>query len=209
MPSPSLDELGLAHGTDKSSAKHNYFEVYERALAHLREEPIRLLEIGVFNGGSLRTWRDYFANGHIVGVDNQAHTLKHAGDRIDVILGDQDDPAGLKAIARAHGPFDVIIDDGSHIWRHQISTLQALLPLVKPGGVYILEDLHTSYGGFRREYGQGGGEPAASYVLNFANRVLGDRYMVLTEEPDPFLASAAKLVRSIQLCNRTAIFQRR
>jgi hypothetical protein len=205
----SLDELGRANGTDKSSVKHDYLVMYEQALRHLRLTSVSLLEIGVFKGASLRTWRDFFPRGRIVGVDIDPAALQYAGERMEVYLGDQDDPEGLRSFVEAQGPFDVIVDDGSHMWRHQISTMRALLPLVKPGGFYILEDLHTSYGPHRREYGVGGGEPAASFVLRFAERVLGDRFLVLDNEPDPFMAAAGRLVRSVQICGRTAILQRR
>jgi Methyltransferase domain len=205
----SLDEIGIACGTDKSSTKHHYLELYDDALRHLRFAPVRLMEIGVFNGSSLRMWRDYFPNGTIVGVDNKRHSLKHSGGRISVHLGDQADPDGLIDLAKEHGPFDIIVDDGSHIWNHQIKTMTALLPLVKPRGIYILEDLHTSFGPYIKDYSVGGGETGASFVLRFAERVLGDRFHKLDDEPEELMANAARLVRSVQICNRTAIFRRR
>lgn len=208
-PLPSLDRIGVGHGTDKSSLKHHYLDLYDRALAHRRLEPIRLLEIGVFKGASVRTWRDYFPNGRIVGLDIDPDALQHAGPRIEIVLGDQADPEGLRAIVQERGPFDVIIDDGSHIWRHQIDTLRALLALVTPGGLYILEDLHTSFGPYRPDYGAGGGETAAAYVLRLAERLLSEPFDRRAEEDDPFLASVPRLVRSIEICNRTALFHRR
>jgi predicted O-methyltransferase YrrM len=143
---PTLDALGIQHGTDKSSRNHGYLPLYDGVLAPLRQRPVRLLEIGVLGGASLRMWRDYFPHGHIVGLDRDTAAQAHAGERVEVHLADQADPQGMAALVRSLAPFDVMIDDGSHIWSHQIETLRVLLPLVKPGGVYILEDLHTSYG---------------------------------------------------------------
>jgi len=205
----TLDEIGILHKTDKSSKKHNYLAVYEQVLQSMRDKPIKLLEIGIFNGASLRMWRDYFPQGKIVGVDNKPQALEHAGERIEVYHGDQADPDGLIALATKHGPFDVIIDDGSHIWWHQIATMRALLPLVRSGGHYILEDLHTSFGEYVPNYGVNSKETAASFCFRFAERVLADRALKLDPEPDPFLAAAPQLVSKVLIANRTAIFYRK
>jgi predicted O-methyltransferase YrrM len=204
---PSLDALGLKHGTDKSSRTHGYLAVYDRVLARLRRRPVRLLEIGVLNGASLRMWRDYFGQGEIVGLDRDPATLAHAGERIAVHLADQDEMAGLAATVRRLGPFDVIIEDGSHLWAHQIGCLRALLPLVKPGGFYILEDLHTSYGRWAPRYRGEAEESAAAFCWRVAEAVLAEG--AAAPDPDPFLAEAPRLIESVQFCRRAAIFARR
>ena len=206
---PNLDEIGINSGTDKSSKKHNYLSFYEIFVAPLRNKKVKVMEIGVFNGASLRMWRDYFPDGYVLGVDNKPHTLVHAGERIDVRHGDQNFPDGLANLAQEFGPFDIIIDDGSHLWHHQINTMKALLPLVKSGGIYIVEDLQTSFGEYIANYGTPDGEPAARYCLKFAERVIADRALKLDLEPDPFLAQASKLVRAVQFSNRVAVFLRR
>lgn len=65
----SLDSIGLRYGTDKASPSNDFLSFYERYFEPLRGRPIKLLEIGVMDGASLRTWRDYFPNGTIIGVD--------------------------------------------------------------------------------------------------------------------------------------------
>lgn len=105
-----------------------------------------VLEIGVSHGGSLQMWRDYFGRGStIIGldIDERLRSLEDPGFR--VVIGDQSDPVFLKSLADQYGPFDIVIDDGSHAPAHQVASLTALWPHVKVGGVYLVEDLHTSY----------------------------------------------------------------
>ncbi|HKN55231.1 MAG TPA: class I SAM-dependent methyltransferase, partial [Amycolatopsis sp.] len=82
---------------------------------------------------------------------------KVSGPRLTVLRGDQNDPAQLEALAKEHGPFDIVIDDGSHINEHVLTSFHALFPHVRTGGFYVIEDLWTSYlpgyGGDDRDFG--------------------------------------------------------
>jgi cephalosporin hydroxylase len=152
----SLHEIGLRHGTDKATERRNLLGVYDGFLAPLRDEPINLLEIGVLGGASIRTWRDYFRNGRIVGIDIDPKAAEYAEDGVSIHIGDQTDPKFLEMVADREGPFDVVIDDGAHTATAQIGSLVALWPHVRSRGVYIVEDTHTSYMqeyemGWRRE----------------------------------------------------------
>lgn len=140
-----LDKLGRRHGTDKASGGgHNYLVWYERFLAPIRDDEIKVLEIGVGNGASLFTWRDYFPRATIVGFDISDNTREYAGDRISIEIGNQNNIEDLQRVANSHGPFDLIVDDGSHEPEHQIFSLTALCPTyMNPGGFYILEDIMT------------------------------------------------------------------
>ena len=125
---------------DESLTKH-YLEVYENHFSKLRMLPLQILEIGVQSGGSLRMWRDYFPISHITGVDINKKCIKHAGKRIDVVIGDQSDPRFLSTLSK----FDIIIDDGGHrMYQQQISLIKLWKHLNK-GGIYVIEDLATSY----------------------------------------------------------------
>jgi cephalosporin hydroxylase len=148
----TLDELALWHGADKSSAGHDFAALYERYLVQRRHAPLTLLEIGVWRGASLRTWRDYFPRGRIVGIDVQEHALAQSGERIEVFVGDQQDPAFLASVLEHVGPLDVVVDDGGHLPELQFASLHCLWPSLKPGGLYIVEDTQTSY---REDYGMG------------------------------------------------------
>jgi hypothetical protein len=149
-PSPPLAELAIAHGTDKEGT-HFYARWYERHLGHLRELPIRLLEIGVggyedpnAGGHSLRMWKQYFPLGQIVGIDIY-DKASLAEDRITIEQGNQSDPEFLHRVGTAHGPFDVIVDDGSHEVSDVIASFTHLFEHLTPAGIYVMEDLQTSY----------------------------------------------------------------
>jgi len=153
----SLDELAILHGVDKSSRFHDYAVVYERYFSPIRFDVRRILEIGVMSGASLRLWADYFPGAAIHGVDIDPRCAVHQdGIRFFVHIGDQSDPDFLNAVVDAMGaPPDVVLDDGSHLPAHQIASLKALFPRLRPGGIYVVEDLCTSYwpeyhGGLRR-----------------------------------------------------------
>src|SRR6516162_7560035 len=138
-----LDVLGRKHGTDKASGSHNYHDWYHGYLQRLRDEPIKLLEIGVGDGASLRMWRDYFHRGHIVGMDlrEDRKELFTGDQRIAIEIGNSGVDNDLHRVAEAHFPFDVIVDDGGHDPQDQILAYHVLMDYMRPGGFYILEDV--------------------------------------------------------------------
>lgn len=140
----SLDELALKYGTDKASPGNNYTPIYERYLHNWRSLPITMLEIGVFEGASLRMWRDYFRRGRIWGLDVNPGCAVHGGGRISVITGEQADPDALDSCAPGED-FDLVIDDGGHYPDDQLASLIALWPRLKRGGYYVIEDTATAY----------------------------------------------------------------
>lgn len=154
----TLDKIAIDKGTDKSSQIHNYCVKYEKWLPFNRLEPITILEIGVLNGESLETWREYYPNAKIVGIDimHQCKRYEDQNRNIFVEIGSQDDPEFLQRVATKHGEFDLIVDDGSHINQHVITSFIHLIDSVKPEGVYVIEDCGTAYweewgGGFRQQ----------------------------------------------------------
>lgn len=140
-----LDEIGIRMGTDKSSKRHNFLETYERHVGRLCSSASAVLEIGVFNGASLRMWEEFFPNAQIVGVDIKPDKAEHQAGRICIEIGNAGSTQFLRTIGERHGPFDLILDDGSHLWDHQQSAFREFWPFLKPDGVFIIEDIHTSY----------------------------------------------------------------
>jgi hypothetical protein len=126
----SLDAIGLRHGTDKASDRNKFLNFYAQFFDSIRHRPMRILEIGVLNGASTRMWRDYFHNGHVIGVDINVAARKHIGERLSIHIADQSKEVDLAKIAKKLGPFDLIVDDGSHVWDHQILTFKRLMPYV-------------------------------------------------------------------------------
>jgi hypothetical protein len=140
----TLDEIAIECGTDKSSLEHNYTPIYERHFEHLRNNNLRLLEIGVDKGYSLRMWSKYFLQAYIYGLDiNPISPLNI--ERVMVLQGNQADQESLKGTHNVFGPFDIIIDDGSHCNPHMRISFDTLFPLLKSGGTYVVEDLHCCY----------------------------------------------------------------
>ena len=142
-PPATLSDAFARAGTDKGPAFHNYGVYYEPYLSPFRAKPIQLLEIGVADGNSLRAWREYFHNATaIVGVDVDADCEQHADARagIHVFTGNQRDFAFLRAVHQEHGPFDIVVDDGSDQRLDRIASFNALFPLLQDGGVYIVEN---------------------------------------------------------------------
>ena len=141
----TLDELAHRHGTDKASGRHGFAEIYDALLTARRAEPLVLLEIGVKHGASVRMWREYFPAARVYGIDVKHEALEHAEERIEIFIGSQADTSFLATVVQASGPLDVVVDDGSHRFPDQATSLRFLWPHVRPGGLYIVEDTHTSY----------------------------------------------------------------
>ena len=128
----------------------HYFAIYRKLFEERRLRPLRVLEIGVYLGSSLSLWRQYFSHQEtvIVGVDIQPNCAQFAApaNGIEVRIGSQTDGVFLQQVVAEFGPFDIIIDDGSHHTAHQIESFNQLFDAgLKAGGVYLVEDLHASY----------------------------------------------------------------
>lgn len=124
----------------------HYLPIYDRILGKYAGQPIRFLEIGVFRGGSMNLWREFFGQqATIFGVDIDPACAAFDGISGQVRIGSQDDPAFLRRVVEEMGGVDVVLDDGSHVASHQRASFDALFPLLSDGGLYLIEDLHTAY----------------------------------------------------------------
>jgi|GEM_PF-5354974 len=159
--SKSLDLIGIHLGTDKSRLRQDYLRHYERMMAGFRDRPITLLEIGIDQGASLRTWEIHFPKASIIGVDIMPATQRFARKNVVVEIGSQFDAAFLASLAQKYAP-DIIIDDGSHISEHQIFSFEHLFSCLKPGGLYVVEDIQQGPGK----------ELAADYFTALQHKVL-------------------------------------
>jgi hypothetical protein len=126
--------------------KHeNFFDEYDFNFRDLRNTAnLRILEIGVQGGGSLGMWREYFKDAYIVGMDIDPTCKQWERDGIHIAIGDQGDEETLQ-IEHDHGPFDIVIDDGGHTMKQQLTTFNVLFPKLRDNGIFVIEDLHTSY----------------------------------------------------------------
>jgi len=144
---PSLRRLFDRHGCDRGS-RHGYEEVYEPLFEPFRLEPLRILEIGVFRGAGIWAWLDYFPNSHVRGVDTfqrvppgRVEVLKHERVTYSVM-----DSTNCNPLPGSY--FDIIIDDGDHRAESQRKTYQNISPLLKPGGMYFIEDVWPGKPGY-------------------------------------------------------------
>lgn len=121
-----------------------YLRVYSHILAGV--DVRSMFEIGIHQGGSLRFWRELYGPSlRLIGLDAKAECAEFAPPADEVFIGSQTDNALLDRITAAHGPFDLIIDDGSHRNDHMWNTFAHLFAAVRPGGIYVIEDAYTSY----------------------------------------------------------------
>lgn len=125
-----------------------YLGVYDRIFLSFREIPLRLLEIGVQNGGSLEVWSQYFVNHKkIVGCDinPKCGELHYEDSRVEVVVGDANTEDTFRRIVSLSPEFDIVIDDGSHVSDDIINSFLIYFPLLAPGGTYVVEDTHCLY----------------------------------------------------------------
>ena len=137
----SLKEIGSKYPTNKND--YGFLNIYEKYFKNLRDKKLNILEIGVDKGDSLRLWREYFFNSNICGldIDKKDFIIKD----VEIYQGDQNDKILLNKIANKYGKFDIIIDDGSHVSKHVINSFNYLFDHLSQNGIYIVEDLQTSY----------------------------------------------------------------
>jgi len=148
--SNNLKELAIIYGSDKWNP-HWYTPHYQRRFQSLRKKRLNILEIGVGEygkpnkgGASLRMWKRYFPYSRIYSIDIYDKSALQE-DRIAIFRGNQADEKFLKDIYQQIGSLDIVIDDGSHVNSHVITSFKALFPLLNDNGIYVVEDTQTSY----------------------------------------------------------------
>ncbi|MFP4406572.1 class I SAM-dependent methyltransferase [Rhodosalinus sp.] len=125
---------------------HHYIPLYERYFAPFRGTGVRFLEIGVAKGGSLQMWRRWLGGEAVIfGIDVNPDCARFDGQAGQVRIGSQTDTAFLDFVVDEMGGLDLVLDDGSHRMGHVRKSFEHLFPKLAPGGVYMIEDLHTAY----------------------------------------------------------------
>lgn len=135
----------------------HYFEIYDLYFKRFRKKPVTIVEFGVLHGGSLQMWKKYFGKkARIIGVDFNPECKKLEEKQIEIFIGDQSNKSFLKKLKKEIGPIDIILDDGGHTMKQQITTFEEMWPSLREGGIFVTEDLHTSYwklygGGYKKK----------------------------------------------------------
>lgn len=173
---------------------------YARLLAGLKAD--RVLEIGVKGGGSTALWKQLFPEATVVGLDIDVRPHL-GGDGVVYVQGDQSDAAQLTALAEQHGPFDLVIDDGSHQSAHQAVSLRTLLSHVRPGGLYVIEDVHANLKTDK------GADIWPDFIVTFFQRMRSEKAPIRADAPGALLAlEIAAQVDDVILSARTVTLRR-
>ena len=137
----SLLEIGKKYPSTKNIS--GFIELYEKYFSRFQKSEINILEIGVDEGHSLRIWREFFPKAKICGID--IVEKKFTIENVEILKGDQSDFNFLESLINKYKNFDIIIDDGSHQSKHIIKSFNFLFPYLNTNGIYVIEDLQTSY----------------------------------------------------------------
>lgn len=181
----TLDEIALKHGTDKSSAHHGYTKHYDRFFAPYRDQPVTFVECGYGGyqypdrgGSGAKTWREYFTNATIISTDLY-HKI-NVPDGVHFYMGSQSSGDLWRKIFEEHGQPSIFIDDASHVNHYSIKTFRKVFPHLLPGGIYVWEDLESSWWEETASDGQkfyGCQDPLnlqANTAINFLRRLIND-----------------------------------
>jgi hypothetical protein len=147
----TLTEIANRLGTDKGTQHfeyHSYTETYQELFYPLKDEKIKMLEIGVadprFPGASIKMWTEFFSNIDFIGFDINQDCKKYEKENVQIFIGDQSVTEDLnQCVSEYGGDYDIIIDDGLHTHFHHIKSFEVLYPHLKENGLYVIEDLHA------------------------------------------------------------------
>lgn len=155
-PSKTLNEIFNSHEGRRIDKWIHYLEIYTKHFEAYRGRKFTFVEIGISQGGSLQMWRKYFGpQARIIGIDIDERCRVMEEEGFEVFIGSQEDPKFWQTFLAEIGEIDILLDDGGHRMQQQIVTFNQIYPSVKLGGIYLCEDVHTSYwikygGGVRR-----------------------------------------------------------
>lgn len=144
----TLFDIYEQHKGNLSDKWLSYLQVYDKLLKPYRDKPVRILEIGVQNGGSLDIWAQYFHNAEcVVGCDIEPKcaNIEFESPLVKLVVGDATSDDALEKVRAHSSSFDIIIDDGSHTSPDIIRSFAKVFPMIADDGLYVCEDLHCSY----------------------------------------------------------------
>jgi hypothetical protein len=143
----SLEELfDSGAGNGRCFKWRHYFEIYERYFSRFVGNAPTYLEIGVSQGGSLDLFQTYLGEtARIIGMDIDPGCKQWAREGVEIVIGDQSNADFMSQVVGPMGPFDIIVDDGGHTSDQQLVSFLTLFPRLKEGGVYLVEDTHTTF----------------------------------------------------------------
>jgi hypothetical protein len=166
-----MNDLELYFRTNNKRLIHkwvHYFDIYDRHFSRYRDKEVVVLEIGVSQGGSLQMWKSYFGkSSQIYGIDIDSRCKSFEEENINILIGSQSDRKFLREVKTQIPPIDILIDDGGHTMKQQIVTYEELFSYIKDDGIYLCEDLHTSYW-----LGYGGGHKRRGTFIEYSKKFI-------------------------------------
>lgn len=166
-----LSEYFLNNKENAINKWMHYFDIYHQYFKKFNNKEVSILEIGVYQGGSLNMWRDYFGkDAKIYAIDINPECKQFETENTKIFIGSQEDPVFLNYVKTQMPKLDIVIDDGGHTMRQQIVSFEELYAHIKDDGIYLVEDLHTSYWG---NFGGGYKDPKTfiEYSKNFIDYI--------------------------------------
>jgi hypothetical protein len=179
----------------------HYFEIYDRHFAKFVGKNVHVLEIGIYSGGSLGMWKSYFGpSAKIYGVDIEPACKAYEDEQTKIFIGDQADSSFWDQVKLAVPHLDIVIDDGGHLPHQQIATMECLLPHLRPGGVFLCEDIVAK------------GNPFSAYVRQFADELNAcDPVLNSDDQESPLCTNPTEIqrtVHSVHLYPLVAVIER-
>ena len=182
----------------------HYFDVYDRHFSKYKGQEITIVEVGVFQGGSLQMWRSYFGpKAKIWGIDIDPRCKLLEEQNTNIIIGSQEDESFLESIYDITGPIDILIDDGGHTQKQQIKTFKILFDKIKNDGVYLCEDVHTSYW-----LSYGGGSNRMGTFIQFTKKLIDKLNAFHSEENSLQVDSFTKSAKSIHYYDSIVVIEK-
>lgn len=185
----------------------HYFEAYNQFFSRYRGKDVKMLEIGVFKGGSLQMWKNYFQMSNnkvqIYGIDIDPSCKDLEEDGIKIFIGSQEDKAFLKELKKEIGKVDILIDDGGHTMNQQIVSFEELFDLVEDNGIYLCEDLHTSY---MKEYG---GEYRGKTFIEYSKSLIDYLHAQYSETNELIENKYSGCIKFVTYCDSMIVIEKK
>jgi len=201
----STRELFYEHDGKLIHKWDHYFEIYDRYFSKYQGQKVNILEIGISHGGSIQLWKKYFGDKvHIYAIDIIPECAKLQEENTTIFIGSQSDPVFLNEVIKKLPPIDIIIDDGGHTMIQQKISFECLYPHLKEGGVYLVEDTHTSYW-----YQFHGGYKNKNSFIEFSKDLIDSLYDGHIEsEPKLRVDEITKNINSITFFDSVVVFEK-
>jgi len=204
-----LTEIGNKYQTDKAT-HHKFTDLYDSILSDIRYDKLRVLEIGISFGGSLKMWEEYFINSEIYGCDivseeerqinNNKREIYFNPNKTKTFVINQEIKEELLSLPNN---LDLIIDDGGHTMLQQQLTLSVMFDKLKSNGIYIIEDLHTSRADFNdfQDYGRTNTNNTINLLLDLKSGLMKSKDYYISEIDFNRLLKEIKSIDIIEISN--------